>query len=53
MAAAAIHAAGQTPADVVQDPTLFPLEGKRAAGVISAIRALTEVEFEDLAAKLE
>lgn len=44
MAAAAIHAAGQTPADVIQDPTLFPLEGKRAAGIISAIRALTEVE---------
>lgn len=44
MATAAIHAAGQTPADVIRDPTLLPLEGKRAAGIISAIRGLTEVE---------
>ena len=41
-ATAAIHAAGLTPAQLIENPDLYPLNGKRAKDVVSAIRTLTD-----------
>ena len=43
-AAAAIHAAGITPAQLLRNPDLYPLKGKRAQGVVRAMRDLTDKE---------
>ena len=43
-ATAAIHAAGLKPAQLIEDPGLYPLKGKRAKDVVAAMRALTEKE---------
>ena len=43
-ATAAIHAAGLTPAQLIENPDLYPLKGKRATGVVTAMRALTDSE---------
>ena len=43
-AAAAIHTAGLTPAQLIENPDLYPLKGKRAEGVVTAIGALTDKE---------
>ena len=42
--AAAIHIAGLTPAQLIGNPDLYPLKGKRAQGVVTAMRALTDRE---------
>ena len=43
-ATAAIYAAGLKPAQLIEDPGLYPLKGKRAKDVVTAMRALTEKE---------
>ena len=45
-ATAAIHASGLKPAQLIENPDLYPLEGKRAKQVVTAIRALTNKERE-------
>ena len=44
MAAKAVHAAGITPVQLIGNPALYPLEGKRAKDVVTAMRALTDRE---------
>ena len=41
-AAAAIHAAGLTPAQLLENPDLYPLKGKRSTDVVTGMRALTD-----------
>ena len=41
VAAGAVHSAGLTAAEVIEDPSRFPLKGKRAASVVKSIGALT------------
>lgn len=43
-AAAAVHAAGLTPSQVIAAPDLFPLKGKRAQGIVKALTAVTDAE---------
>ena len=43
-AAAAIHNAGLTPTQLLGNPDLYPLKGKRAQSVVEAMRALTDRE---------
>lgn len=45
-AAAAIHAAGIRPIDVIESPDLYPLRGKRAQAVVEALRTLTDAHRE-------
>lgn len=47
VAAAAVHSAGLTAAEVLEDPSRFPLKGKRAASIVNSIGALTRHERED------
>ena len=44
-AATAIHAAGLKPVQLIKNPELYPLRGKRAENVVEAIRILTEREY--------
>ena len=46
VAAAAVHSAGLTAAEVIEDPRRFPLKGKRAASIVKSIGALTRHERE-------
>ena len=41
-ATAAIHAAGITPAQLIENPDLYPLKGKRSIDVVTALKALTD-----------
>ena len=45
MSAAAIHAAGLTPAELLRNPDLYPLKGKRAQDVKKGIVSLTGREY--------
>ena len=47
VAAAAVHTAGLTAAEVIEDPRRFPLKGKRAASIVKSIGDLTRHERED------
>ena len=47
VAAAAIHSAGLTAAEVIEDSSRFPLKGKRAASIVKSIGALTRHERKD------
>lgn len=40
----AVHAAGLAPADVIGNPDLYPLTGKRAQNVVTAMKSLTDGE---------
>ena len=44
MAAKAVHSAGITPAQLIGNPALYPLKGKRATHVVTAMGALTDRE---------
>ena len=44
-AAKAVHAAGITPAQLIGNPALYPLKGKRAKDIVTAMRALTDREW--------
>ena len=46
VAAAAIHSAGLTAPDVIDDPSKFPLQGKRTASIVKSIEALTRHDRE-------
>lgn len=46
VAAAAIHSAGLTAPDVIDNPSLFPLQGKRTASIVNSIKALTRHDRE-------
>lgn len=46
VAAAAIHSAGLTAAEVIEDPSQFPFQGKRAVSIVNSIRALTRRDHE-------
>lgn len=46
VAAAAVHSAGLTATEVIEDPTRFPLKGKRAATLVKSIGALTRHDRE-------
>lgn len=46
VAAGAVHSAGLTAAEVIEDPSRFPLKGKRAASVVKSIGALTHRDRE-------
>lgn len=43
-ASAAIYASGLKPTQVIEDPSLYPLQGKRARDIVTAMRALTDRE---------
>ena len=45
-AAAAIHAAGLSPMELIDNPDLYPLQGKRANAVIEALKTLTDADLE-------
>lgn len=40
VAAGAVHSAGLTAAEVIEDPSRFPLKGRRAASIVKSIAAL-------------
>ena len=46
VAAAAIHSAGLTAAEVIEDPSQFPFRGKRAVSIVNSIKALTRRDRE-------
>lgn len=46
VAAAAVHSAGLTAAEVIEDPSRFPLNGKRAASIVKSIEALASHDRE-------
>lgn len=46
VAAGAVHSAGLTAAEVLEDPSRFPLMGKRAASIVKSIGALTRRDRE-------
>ena len=47
VAAAAVHFEGLTATEVIEDPTRFPLKGKRAASIVKSIGALTRHDREN------
>ena len=46
VAAGAVHSAGLTAAEVIEDPSRFPLKGRRAASIVKSIAALTRRDRE-------
>ena len=43
-AAAAVHVSGLTPTELIEEPKLFPLRGKRAQQIVTELKSLTHVE---------